>query len=155
MPGLSEDGFMCNPFIYDVAVDGTFTPRAASHGNAPASNSAAEKTVVLPPAVCSDAHHVAFRQWLAARSEHVIGARVGILRNCREIVFIDYVCSNAYESNLYFACVAGENKRPAKEMYQHATECRNLCGEVYRFVCHAYILIYQKDDSVWCYRVRE
>jgi hypothetical protein len=151
MVGLNEEGFMCNPFAYNVARDGSFTQRVAFH-NVETSD---ERKVVFPPSVCEATHHDAFKRWLSSRHEKIIGAGIGLAKSKSDILYIDYVCSNAYENNLYFACIAGENKRPAKEMYQYATECRNLCETVYRFACHAYILIYQKDDTVWCYRVRE
>jgi hypothetical protein len=153
MVGLNEESFMCNPFSYNVSRGGGFTPRVVFHGTG--SPNIDCKIVTFPPSTCEAVHHAAFREWFASRDERVIGSGFGIERHNDEIVYIDYVCSNAYESNIYFTCVAGENKRPSKEMYKYATECRDLCATVYRFTCHAYILVYQKDDSVWCYRVKE
>jgi hypothetical protein len=149
--GLSDEGFVCSPFTYNIADDGTTAPRVHFSGLA----DDGEKTVVWSQRTCDAVHFAAFRELLEARGEQVLATGFGVLRSNSEMLCIDYVCSNAYENNIYVGDASPDRQRPSKEVLEYAAECRGVCRGRYNFKCHAFVLKYQKDGTVWCCRVRE
>jgi hypothetical protein len=149
--GLNDEGFVYSPFTYKIADDGSATPRVKFTGV----DDGCAKTVVWSPRSCDAVHFAAFRALLEERREQVLATGFGVLRSNTEMLCIDYVCSNAYENNIYVGDASTGRRRPSKKMLEYATECRDVCRDRYHFKCHAYVLMYQKDGTVWCCRVRE